>query len=268
MKHLLLWSAIFVGSSLLSSPRVQAASIPADTIAGQARFVKLMSTSMCNRLGQESQKADLSTLSPTESEALLKKIMLGSMGDNFAEFSALLEKTSKGKAEIVGRDIGEQAVLELMKSCPKAAPLLAKAGSNHVSGGIEITPAERGVLLPITQDACQRLEAENAKQPLDQRTPAQRTAVLQQVMQGVFMSHSDALEQQYGEEVMQDASQAETVGKKMGLLMVELCPTCIMQAGRDHLASQREAASAAKPRATTPAAKPPGKAKVPAAKVR
>jgi hypothetical protein len=123
------------------------------------------------------------------------------------------------------------------------------------------------VLLPITQDACQRLSAENTKQPLDQRTPDQRMAAVQQVFQGVFMSHSDALTQQYGDEVLQDATQATEIGKKMGILMLELCPAYIALVGRDHLATQR-AADAAAPQPTAPVKKPAVKAKTAAPKVR
>lgn len=269
MKHLLP-SAIVVASLLLAGLVAQAAPtlVPTDTVAGQARFAKIMSAGMCAKLGQESQKTDLTKLPPAESEALFKKLMLTTMGDNFAEFSALLEKKGKGEAEALGRAIGEQAVFDLMQTCPEAAPLLAKLGSRHVPGGVEITPAEREVLLPITQDACQRLGAENAKQPLDQRTPAQRAAAVEQALQGAFMSHADALTQQYGDEVLQDAAQATEIGKKIGLLMLEACPTYIALVGRDQLASQRASLPAAKPKAAAPVKPQLVKKKVPAAQAK
>ncbi|NML66993.1 hypothetical protein HHL22_17440 [Hymenobacter sp. RP-2-7] len=267
MKHFLL-SIIVVASLLLASLVAQAAPTlaPADTVAGQARFAKIMSAGMCAKLEQESQKTDLTKLPPAESEALFKKLMLTTMGDNFVEFSALLEKKGKGEAEALGRAIGEQAVFDLMQTCPKAAPLLAKLGSRHVPGGAEITPAEREILLPMTQDACQRLSAENAKQPLDQRTPAQRAAAVEQALQGVFMSHSDALTLQYGDEVLQDEAQAVEIGKKLGLLMLEVCPAYIALVGRDHLDRQRAEASlpAAKPKVPAPTKPQPTKKKAPA----
>ena len=251
-------------AGLLSTLAAHATPVPADTVAGQARFTHRMSAGMCDRLAQESQKADLSKLTGAESEALLKRLLLGAMGDNFTEFSALMEKAGTNQTADLGRAIGEQAVLEMVQRCPSAGPLVAKVGSLHTGTSIEITPAERPTLLAIAQATCKQLDAENAKQPFDKLTPAQRNARLQQVLGGTFLSNSEELTAQYGDGVMTDKPQAEEIGKKIAILMLETYPTYILQAGQDELARRRQAAPAATTRPTLPAAKKAPAKKAPA----
>lgn len=249
-------------AGLLAAPAAHAA-MPADTVAGQARFTHRLSAGMCDRLAQESQKTDLSKLTGPESEALLKRVLLGAMGDNFTEFSGLMEK-APGSAANLGRAIGEQAVLEMVQRCPSAGPLVARVGGLHSGASLEITPAERPTLLAIAQAACRQLDAENAKQSFDKRTPAQRSDLLKQVLGSAFLKSSAELTAQYGDEVMADKAQGEEIGKKIALLMLEACPSYILQAGQDELARRRQAAATPAP-TTRPA--PPTAKKAPTKKV-
>jgi hypothetical protein len=216
-----------------------------------------MSVGMCDRLAKESQKTDLTKLTAAESEALLKRLLLGAMGDNFLAFSALLEHSGTTSPADLGRAIGEQAVVEMVQRCPSAGPLLAKAGSAHMGAQIEITAAERPTLLAITQAACKRLDGENAKQPFSKLTSAQRSDLIKQTLSGTFLSNADELTAQYGEGIMGDKTRGEEIGKKIAMLMLEVCPTYIMQVGQDELARKR-----------LPTAKPtaPAKPKTPPAK--
>jgi len=271
MKHALRLYIAALAAGLLTTLAAHAAPAPADTVPGQARFTHRMSAGMCDRLAQEGQKTDLSKLTGPESEALLKRVLLGAMGDSFTEFSVLMEKAPGGTAGDLGRAIGEQAVIEMVQRCPSAAPLVAKVGSMRTGTAIEVAPAERPTLLAIAQAACKQLDAENAKQPFDKLTPAQRGAVLQRVLGGAFLSSSNELTAQYGEGVMEDRAKGEEIGKKIALLMLEACPTYILQAGQDELARRRQAtpspapSSAARPKA--PAARK-APAKTAPAKVR
>lgn len=258
MKHPLLLSIVVIANLLLVSFQAQAAPVPADTVAGTGHFTHLVSVGMCARLAQESQKTDLTKLTGAESEALLKRLMLGAMGDNFGEFTALLQLVGKEKAESLGEAIGEQAVLEMVQRCPSSGPLMAKIGSSHLAGNLDMSDAERSVLLPIAQAACQRLDAENTKQPFDKLTPAQRGAQIERILGGTLLSSSQALQEQYGEDAMGSTEQGEEIGKKVALLMLEACPTYILAVGRDELARNRQAA-AAKPKAT-PTKKTPTRA--------
>lgn len=260
MKHALLLSIAALACLLLPGPPARAAALPIDTVAGQAHFTHVLSAGMCTRLAQEGQKADLAKLTGAESEALLKRLMLGAMGDNFTEFSALMEKAGQGKASALGGAIGEQAVLEMAQRCPGAGPLIAKIGSSHMSGNLEMSATERSVLLPITQAACQRLDAENAKQPFAKLTPAQRSAQIEQVLGSTLLSSTQALTEQYGDDAMEDPAQGEEIGKKVALLMLEVCPNYILEVGRDEMARERQAAAAPAPKAKpAPARKTPAK---------
>jgi len=216
-----------------------------------------MSAGMCTRLAQESQKADLTKLTGAESEALLKRLMLGTMGDNFTEFSTLMEKMGAEKAGVLGRAIGEQAVLEMTQQCPGAGALIAKIGASKLGGSAEMSATERSVLLPITQVACQRLDAANAKQPFSKLTPAQRGTQIEQAMSGALLSNTQALTEQYGDEAMEDQAQGMEIGKKVALLMLEVCPTYIMEVGRDELDRKRRADSAPAPKKAPAKAAPP-----------
>jgi len=258
MKHALLGCIATFATLLLPGRAAQASALPLDTVAGQAHFTRLMSAGMCTRLAQESQKADLSKLTGAESEALLKRLMLGAMGDNFTEFNGLLEKAGKGQAATLGRAIGEQAVVDMAQHCPNAGPLIAKIGSSHMPGNLEMSATERSVLLPITQAACKRLDAENAKQPFAKLTPAQRSAQIEQALSGALLSNAQALAEQYGDEVMEDQAQGEEIGKKVALLMLEVCPSYIMEIGRDEIARRQQATPA--PKVAPAARKAPAKA--------
>ena len=246
-------------AGLLATPAARAAAMPADTVAGQARFTHRMSAGMCERLAQESQKTDLSKLTGAESEELFKKLMLSTLGENLADFSALTEKTTSISPSDLGRTIGEQAVLELMAHCPSAASLMAKMGGTRLGKSVQITDAERPTLLVVAQAACKQLDVENAKQPFGQLSSAQRTALIQQTLVAAFVNNATELTAQYGEEVLGDRSQGEEIGKKVALLMVEICPIYIMEIGRDEITRKRQAAA-------TPAAAPATRTKAPTAR--
>jgi hypothetical protein len=259
MKHALLLSIVTIASLLLPGRAAQARALPIDTVAGQAHFTHMLSAGMCTRLAQESQKADLTQLTGPESEALLKRLMLGAMGDNFTEFSTLMEKAGQGETARLGQAIGAQAVVEMVQRCPSAGALMAKIGGNHLKGNYELSATERSVLLPITQAACQRLDAENAKQPFAKLTPAQRGALVQQALGAALLTNSQALIEQYGDEVMESGEQGEEIGKKVGLLMLEVCPNYILEVGRDEMARKQQAATPAPKTKTPPARKAPAK---------
>jgi hypothetical protein len=250
-----------LAAGLLTTLAAYAAPAPADTVVGQARFTHRMSAGMCDRLAQEGQKTDLTKLTAAESEELFKSLMLKTMGDNFTEFSALMEKSGSLSPDELGRNIGEQAVLELIARCPSAGPLVAKMGGARLGKSVEITAAERPTLLVVAQATCKQLDAENAKQPFDKLTAAQRNTLLQQTLVAAFVNNTNELTAQYGEDVMADKAQGEEIGKKIALLMLEICPGYIMEVGRDEIARRRQATATPAP-ALAPTARP----KVPAAR--
>ena len=241
-------------AGLLATPAARAAAMPADTVAGQARFTHRMSAGMCERLAQESQKTDLSKLTGAESEELFKKLMLSTLGENLADFSALTEKTTSISHSALARPMGAHAVVVLWAPCPRAAALMAKWGGARLGKSVQITDAERPTLLVVAQAACKQLDVENAKQPFGQLTPAQRNTLIQQTLVAAFVNSSIELTDQYGEDVMADRAQGEVIGKKIALLMLEICPVYIMEIGRDEIVRQRQApatpaAPAARPKA-------------------
>lgn len=244
MKH-----ALLIGWLLLAARLGTAAPTPADTVKGQAQFVRQLSASLCEHLTAESQKTDLSKLSADETQQLFSKLMLGALADHMDAFQAVLKQlgpNTQGKAEALGQD----AVLQLVDNCPPARTFLAQMGLKASQKDINIAPAERPVLLPVAQAICHRLDEENAKQAFSKMTPEARAAKMESAMQTIVMTNAQELADYYGEDTVDNQQQMKEIGTKIGLLVFEQCPSYIMLVGRD----QQRATSAAKPAA--PAARP------------
>lgn len=85
--------------------------------------------------------------------------------------------------------------------------------------------------------------------------------MVQQALDATLLSNSQALMEQYGEDVMESEEQGEEIGKKVGLLMLEVCPNYILEVGRDEMARKQQAQAAPAPKAqAAPARKAPAKA--------
>ena len=231
----------------------RASALPADTLRGQAHFVRHLSTSMCQHMATEMQGKEAGKLSADECQALFGKLVLSSMADNLSEFQTVLKQAKSVDADALGQQMGEQAVIQLMQACPAARPVIIRMGmlSSGLTEGVE--PAERSVLLPIVQSICQRLDEENAKQPLEKRTPAQRSELMETEMQGALLAKSSDLTGYYGDEALEDSKLSEQIGQKIGILMAEQCPSYLLMAAQDAEAPA-EAAPAATPK-PAPAAK-------------
>ncbi len=260
MKHAFRLILAGLTAGLLSTLTAAATPTPTDTLLGQAHLVRRMSAGMCDRLTKESQKIDLAKLTSAESEALFKRILLKTMGENYAEFNALLEKAGTTSQAELGRIINEQSIIEIAQRCPIASTLMVKVSERHAGISTEITPAERPTLLAITRAVCKQLDEENAKKPFSNLTPAQRGALLQRVLVGTCLKSADELMAQYGDEVMEDEAQGEEIGKKIAVLMVEVCPVYILQAGQENTVRSESAITPA------PATKPSLKNKASATK--
>ena len=125
-----------------------------------------------------------------------------------------------------------------------------------------MSDAQRQALQPIAHEICTKLDVENAQRPLKDRTPAERSALLVYVMQSTTTTNSTAIEGAFGPDAMTNAKQLESVGQKIGILMLGECPSYILAAGQDSI-DQKAAALRAQPKPAPASTKKPAvKAKV------
>jgi len=235
MKHLLLTLLC----ALALAPAARA--LPADTLQGQAQLVRQLSASLCERLAAENQKSELGKLPEADAQALFNQAIVGAMSDNMAAFKTLLKQVPDAKQEEQAGQIGQQAVFKLVENCPVARSFVAQLGFNASKQQANITPAERPVLTPVAQRICKRLDEENAKQPFDKRAPSARSQTMEQIMETVITANSQELTDYYGEDALSDEAQMREIGTKIGLVVVEQCPSYLILMGLD--AARQEAAS-------------------------
>jgi hypothetical protein len=249
-------SILFIISSWNNTVFATRRPLVADTLVGQAHLTRLLSEGICTKMTAEAQRTDLSKLSAAESEALLKKFMFAAMGDNFTEFSTLMQQAGANDARSSGERIGQDAVMSLVEKCPASRPLIARLTAQKSNMSSEITEDEKKVLAPIAHQTCEALDAENARQPFQQRAPAARAAEITKILQGTVLSNASELMQGFGEEVLEDQVQAEEMGKKLAVVLLNECPTYVLMMGQASLAQKSTDPPAKAPVAKKPVLKP------------
>lgn len=257
MKQPLLLGIFLFAGLALAQTATAARWAPADTLKGQARFTRILSVGLCDKLTQDSQKTDFSKLPAAEMQETFEKLMLSVLSDHLSEFKALLAQLPTNKSDALGEQISRDALLQMMHTCPAAGPIVAQLASQSIESKSELPADERQVLLPIAQHACQQISASDAKTPLLKMSAAQRMKLMEQSLEDAVLVSEETLTQYYGEDAMDKEEQGEELGRKVALLMLQECPSFLVLMGADAVAEEATASSQpASPRA--PASKKPG----------
>lgn len=255
---LLLGIFLFVGL-VLARPATATRLAPADTLKGQAHFTRIMSAGLCDKLTQDSQKTDFSKLPTAEVQETFEKLMLSVLSDHLSEFKALLAQMPTGQSNALGEQIGRDAMLQMVSTCPVAGPIIAQLAAQTMSSKSDLSAEERQVLLPIAQHACQQISASNAKTPLLKMSASQRMKLMEQSLQDAVLVSESSLTQYYGEDAMSDETQGDELGKKVALLMLKECPSYLMMMGADAAAEKEAATNSRLPSSKVPVKKPVAK---------
>jgi len=213
--------------------------VAADTLKGQKHFVQQVSQTVCTKLAEEDKKQPLSKLSPADAQALLAEVLQSSMQEHIDEMSTLMSVNKVSKPRKLGEAVGREVVMQMVKDCPISQPLLMSVGMAQLKNLPGITPEEKPVLTTVATEICQRLEAENTKAPLADRSAAERKQVVEAAMQGSVLKHMEALSNYYGFKAISNRAHMEDVGRKIAILMSDQCPSYITQFGLDESTKKR-----------------------------
>jgi hypothetical protein len=205
----------------------------ADTLKGQKRFVQHISQAVCTKLAEEEKKGPLSKLSPAEAQALFTDVLQSSMQDHIDEMSAIMTANNVSKPRKFGEIVGRDVVLLMVKECPISQPLLMSIGMAQLKNMPTVTAEEKPTLTIVATEICQRLDAENSKTPLADRSAADRQQVTENAMQGAMLKHLETLSNYYGFKSISNKAHMEVVGRKIAILIAEQCPSYLTQFSLD-----------------------------------
>lgn len=225
-----------------------AAQTATDTVPGQARFVQRLSALLCTRIQESGRTTPFETLTPKQADDLLMRLMLTSMGEQATEFSALTTASRRQKIsnEQLGKAVGMDAVRRLSVDCPSSMALFVRTSSAQKELGLkgaktmnDISSDEKTVLQPLADTICTKLNAENARLPLRQRTAAERTEVMTSLMQTTILKNMSSLLTIYSVEQISNKESMNAFGIKLASLMMNQCPSYIIMLGEDSLKKKR-----------------------------
>lgn len=205
----------------------------ADTLKGQKRFVQRISQTVCTKLTEEEKKSPLSKLSPAEAQALFSDVLQSSMQDHIDEMSAIMTANNVSKPRKFGEVVGRDVVLLMVKECPISQPLIMSVGMAQLKNMPTVTAEEKPTLTIVATEICQRLDAENTKTPLADRSATERQQVMETAMQGAMLKHLETLSNYYGIKAISNKTHMEGVGRKIAILIADQCPAYLTQLGLD-----------------------------------
>lgn len=194
-----------------------------------AKFEGEMATAICQDLEKENKTKPFDKLDKAQATSLFQAVMVRTFTARQAQAEKVM-KANKMESQEAMQDFGKRVALRLAGECPTAMSLFVKlsgADASVNSADLAISEAERPLLESITAGTCTGLTASNAKQPLSGMSKADRTALMQQTMQGVMKEHAKELSAQYGPEVFFDTERLRALGMKVASLMATKCPSIL-----------------------------------------
>jgi hypothetical protein len=244
MKH---FSAALLLLSLFLLPGPSALAQQADTLPGQNRFIRQMTTSLCKRIEESGKKQPFETLTPQQADELFRRLMLTSMSEQAEGFTALMTEGKRRKMSNtkLGRDIGLAAIKQLGTDCPSSMALLIRTSSAKKELGSqsqsvnEVSAEEKVVLQPIADSLCSQMAGEDRRRPLKQRTPTERMEMLTTLMQTAVIKNMPSLLSVYSSEQISNKESQRAFGIKLASLMVTQCPSFIIMIGEDAIKKRR-----------------------------
>ncbi len=273
MRHL----AVLTFFLLLASVGTTAAQAPADTVAGQGRFVRKLSAQLCQRIQDSARVRPLDQLTPEQADRMLQRLMLAGMSEQATDFVGMMQAAEKRNISNynMGRAIGIATVMRLSTECPSAMELIVRTSSAQKAAGadakniISVSAEERAKLQPLADSACAELAAADARQPFKQLSVPAREQKMTQLMQTVMLRNMPVLLSIYTAEQLADEAEMRRFGLKVANLMLTKCPSYLVMLGLDKQNQQQAAArtpAASRPNSKTPA--PKGKKPAPRPGVR
>lgn len=230
MKRIIL---LLVSSLGLGTAAQAAAPLAGDTLRGQRRFIQHVSATMCERLQNESQKRPLSSLSAVDFQSVLAATIESSIATHSEEMGTLMTANNVSNPRKAGELLGVDMILHLVGHCPAGQQLMVGVVQAQFGAKLSVTEAEKPVLLLIANDICQRLDVENATRPFSSRSQEERRTTMMTALQGGMLKHMEPLANLYGLDNIKNNKLMETVGQKIALLILQQCPTYMLQFGID-----------------------------------
>ena len=215
------------------------APLAGDTLRGQHQFIHQVSATMCERLAEEEKAKPLSSFSAAEAQQTLSRITESSIQAHTEELGELMTANNISLPRKVRERLGEDIVVQLLESCPAGQQLLMGIVQNQFGAKLAITAEEKPVLLVVSNDICQRLDADNASRPMASRTSQERTEVFAAAMQSGILKNMEPLANYYGLDNMKKNKFSTALGQKIALLISQQCPSYILRLGLDGMTSRK-----------------------------
>lgn len=193
-----------------------------------------MATSICQDLEKENKIGSLDKLDKAQAMSVFQTVMMRAFTARQQEAEKLM-KANKMESSEAMQEFGKRVAMRLASECPTAMALFVKLsdkGGDVNAASLAISPAERPLLESLNAGTCAGLSAANARQPLSGMSKADRTALMQQVLQSVMKEHAKEISAQYGAEVFFDTEQLRTLGMKVASLMAGKCPSILTDLGQ------------------------------------
>lgn len=228
MKHFLLLAALscWAVASRAQAPITNA--LPPDTVAGHAQLLGIFSESMCEKLSAASKRLDFGQMPAAESDKLLKKLTNEVVLENRPQFLAIRKQLARPQRRLYFSLLGREALLRMADTCPAAPTFLVDLNYAGLTDKSPVSAAEHAVLLPIAEEVCQRIAAEDARQPLASRTIAEAKLVIGAAIRDSNQAHAAYLARYYGAGIMDDPQRLGDASERMGMLLFGTCPRYLL----------------------------------------
>lgn len=227
-------------SSLAYCATAQAATpLAADTLRGQHQFIQKVSATMCERLEEEGKAKPLNSFSAAEAQRTIALITESSIQAHTEELGELMTANNISLPRKVRERLGEDIVVHLLENCPAGQQLLMGIVQSQFGAKVAITAEERPVLLIVSNDICQRLDADNATRPMASRTSQERMEAFSAAMQSGMLRNMEPLANYYGLDNMKKNKVSTAMGQKIAVLISQQCPSYILRLGLDGMTSRK-----------------------------
>ncbi|RYY14417.1 MAG: hypothetical protein EOO36_14295 [Cytophagaceae bacterium] len=229
MKPLLLLLGLGLAAVVSQAqPTTISAALPPDTVAGHAQLLRAMSEGLCEKLDAASQRLDFKALPSAQSDKLMRKLTNELVLENRAQFEQLRKRVARPRRRLYFSLLGREAILRMADTCPSAGTFLTDLNYEGRSDKSPLSDAERAMLLPITEDVCQRLSVENARVPLARRSEAETKLVVGAAIRESLQAHAADLNKYYGHDIMDNPLYLGNAGERMAMLMFGRCSSYLL----------------------------------------
>ena len=222
--------------------------VPADTVAGHGRMVRLLSEAMCTHLGNDHTTAFDKMTSPAARQMTQQLFVAAMQRDSVVFIALIIEGTKQGKtAQVVGQELGRDVIITLGHNCPAALPLIVRLSQTAEVQKLAadkipaITEVEKKILQPLATRICAQLTAVDAKESFGKLPAARRNAIFTSLMQKEFVAGRPQLLRYYSAAQLNDPQRRGEIGQKIAGLMLNQnsCSGFMILVGLDEMSKQK-----------------------------